>query len=413
MSLFEHIHIKSHTGGSSNEISFDVLRKASDQTDSPSKTVGISGLKGKGGSINLSKMDAASEAAAQAYEKGKGRGKGKAGKHNLGSPFVASSDGQSFVLSRSPEVARRKKARRGYRLFTSVLGGLVIILLLCTGIFLNDRINQDRMSFKTRLTNLTMQLANIDKDLALIDQLTVNPLFTSDYEQMNNYLHEMPGIMSSIVSVQDQAEEIRATQPAGYNAEALNDLIGAADARTKLLSSAARLFELGVQAGSFIQQADEIWDLVVQSTKTASDAAWQANQATTAEAIQEDNNALQGAIGDLTNALRQLEFMKTNLEGLDLTPYIDYAAKKKQALQYATETNEALLQMDRELAQEANDKYNAAEKEAVELTNDITQSLSDAVRGFYRDRIEAAQSNYEETREAVIEADSALRRRIS
>lgn len=419
MPLFEHLHIKGHTAGSSNELSFDVLDNARKGLDEPMRKRrgfgwGGRGRRGAQGSRGLHASALEEKPAAEGNVP-----------FTRGTVTVTSSD-EMLQRSRRGTSARGGLFGGGFargasgsgaprgarRVVGTVLATLAVIAIICAGILINHQLYLDRLDFTNRLVVLASEISQIDKDLVQADLLARDPLGDESREKISSVLGKLPGIESELAGIQEEAAAIRAAEPVGYNPAALEEVESAVDARIALIGEAAKLLDVANQTNNNIAAAETAWQAVLDSTELANQATSLANEAASQDALVESKDIAQRALAGYQEASSKLQALQDGLPGLNLAAHLRFIDTKIEALRYEITVDDALLAQDRTAAQDANLAYNATEDEAASQASLITEPPAASVRNLMQERIEELEAAYDAVRETVIAADSTLRNRL-
>lgn len=415
MALFEHLHIKGHTAGSSNELSFDVLDNARKGLDSAGRKRrglgwGSRGVHGRRGSHASVLEDGLASEGNVPFTRGTVTV--TSSDEMLQRSRRGSTSGTALTGSLSHGASSSGAARTVGRMVGIILAALAVIGVICAGILINHQIYLDRLDFTNRLVVLAGEISQIDEDLVQADLLARSPLASESREAIPSILGKLPGIESELEGIREEASAIRATEPVGYNPAALEEVESAIDARIALIGEAAKLLEEADQANERIASAEKAWQMVLDSTELAGQAIAQANEASSQDALEASKGTAQQALVGLQEAAAQLQELQGDLPGLNLAAHLRYLDTKMEALRYEIAVDDALLAQDREEAQNANLAYNATEDEAASQASLIPEPPAASVRTLMQERIEQLEEAYNAVRETVIAADSMLRARL-
>lgn len=369
--VFDFLHIKQRTAGSSNELSFDVLEHKSVEADEKTRAA------------KLPKTPSVS----------KGSYHGVAG---------------TSTLSGQAEVEKRKKARRSYRLRLQVVAAIVIIALIAVGVYSGVRIHEERMDFASRANSLVDRLSNVDEELVVIDEMMADPLNGEYAEKMAGVIEDMPKLTTELNRISVDAQTLAAIAGDDRSKTLVGQVSKAALARNGMMSVAGESFRFSAEARGQVDRSNKAWTDVLNADQLAREAISEANKATTPEAARSALDKLRSANEGFTGALAEINDISSTY-GVDLSAQQAYLEKKTEALGHAIETSEALLAGDRDGAKKANEKYNDIDAEAVELAAVLPPTPTDAVH----ERLEAMMgeyvNRYNEARNKTVEADSIIR----
>lgn len=370
---FDFLHIKGRTAGSSNELSFDVLdavsKDASKQEKRASKTP--TGPKSSQGSYH-----------------------GVAG---------------TSTLSAVPEVERRKRARRVRSVRLWAIAAFAVIALVGTGVYFGYHFHQDRVDFSGRFNLLIDRFVEIDRTLVEVDSLMGDPLNSVEAVERSEASERFASLNRELNAVMAEAREMEASALVDRDRAALSEIEVAANARADMLAAAESAFTLSKHANQLADEANTAWNSVLEADELAREATAIANKAQTEGATLDAQDKTKRARDLLQSVRTGLDHVEKEESRISFATEKAYIDKRVQALDAAIDTADALLGNDRTRAREANDTYNAADKEAATLALALPSSISDQVKLVYETDLDTILETYAQARASVTTADSALR----
>ena len=402
-------HIKRHTEGTSNELSFDVLDAARNELDSGGKRkkflFGGGSKKAKkskdpiSGTATLPTSAALSTTeAAPAPKTGARHGKVSKPKETAVS-----------ALAPSDEVKRRKKARRTHNLRIWVVGVLVVGIVAAGIGFYAHRAIEEKKTFSEQFTALVDSFAGADKAIVEIDGLMPNPLDPEKAEKRAALVKQVPSLVTTLKVTQTKAETLVDSAPSSNDAVAVNQVVNAAAARVVMVQAAGAAFELSDIALKQLEEAKTTWNQATEADQIAREGISLSNQAADQDSTIYARNRLQESLNLFVEVSYRLVTLENAVEGLDLSAQRAYVDKRITALEYAVETSNSLLAGDREGAIANNDAYNAADLEAAALAETLPMSIVPSVSSLYEAKIDEFVTKYEQARAQAIESDSIVR----
>lgn len=377
--VFDFLHLKHRTAGSSNELSFDVLDAARHHLDSQQK---------------------------------QGR-RAASSQPGLGAVHAESSDGgYKTTLSAEDEVRRRKRMRRQHAIRLKALGALAVIAVLCIGVVFSYNLYRDRTDFSGKVNSLVAQIVDGDDALVKADSLMSDPFDRFQADSRTQLLAQLPMLLDGLEQVDARAEELLDQAMSEGDQVTLREISAAAQARMTMLGAVSQAFRLSATIGQDEDTANRIWIHVVDADQTVREAAQLANSALTEDETIQARDATAEAAAALETANAELAALENKVAGLDFTAQRDYLACRIEALGYAVDTSDALLAGDRSAAAAANEEYNRLERQAAAMADELPASVADAVSAAYRQQMEDALGTYNQARAAVTKADADLRSRL-
>ena len=392
-------HIKRHTAGTSNELSFDVLDAASSELD---------GQKGSSRFRRRTPKSGEGQSVSFLFNGIEGVPSKKGGKQrtpDAGADFSANMS----VLSAQEEVSRRKKARRAHNVRIRVI--IVIAILFVLGVIgtFAYHLYMEQRDFDEKFADLTARFTAIDADIVTADSV-MGGLFDADAaEARAKALDTIPRTRNNLAVTKTQALSLQSEAKATRDKMVMGQMVLAIEAREDMITAAQQSIELANKIEKSVTSANDAWAEAFVADQRAREAAEMANVANTDEAIQASKDATDEAIEGFESTLYSLQYLENILPDLDLSAQKAYVEKKIEALRYASETSQAIIDGDRESAMANNDAYNRAEYEAAALAESLPTSLEPSVRALFDEELERLTSAYDEARTRAIEADSVIR----
>lgn len=390
---FDFLHIKGHTEGSSNELSFDVLDAARSDADSQKK---------RGSRIS------------PGIKPSQGSYHGVAG---------------SSTLSAAPEVERRKRARRAHTRRIWVIAIVAILAFVGTGSYLGYLYYQSKVDFGGRFNVLIDRLVEVDKTIVNVDELMQNPQVMVDENASSNSSTEatknsdeqglssaaqeasrkIPSLRRELNAINAEAQKLREAAARDDERVVLSQLQAATEAREKMFGNAEEALALAKQAGMRVVKINDAWTKVLEADEMARSAAEAANEANTEEATLDARRMTESARVLFIGAKEELEVIEVEKPKLNLSLEKSYIDKRAESLEAAVRTANALLASNREGAVAANNAYNEADKEAASLALSLPASEGSQVTQAYQTQFQNMAKEYDKSRAAATTADSSLR----
>ena len=371
---FDFLHLKSHTEGSSNELTFDVLEAAS------------RGLDGK--------KDKDRSAAPTAPKPSQGSYHGV---------------GNTSTLSNAPEVTRRKRARRARAARSWLIAVVAVAALVGTGVFFGYQIHQERVDFSDRFNHLIDRFIEIDHTMVEVDSLMADPLNSVELVKRSEVSDRFSSLARELNATIAAAHELEPSAKSDEDRSALAEVEKAANARSDMLDAAESAFTLSKRVNQLADSATDAWKDVLEGDSIAREAAALANKASNEEETNAAREKTQQARDFMDGARVTLSQVAKEQPGIDFSAETAYVNKRIESLDAAVKTADALLANDRDAARSANDAYNAADSEAAALAGAITVAPAEHVRAAFQSTLEESLQAYTQARATVTAADSSLR----
>lgn len=372
---FDFLHIRRHTVGSSNELSFDVLdlksEEANGKSQGPFTPTPVSPVQGR---------------------------------HHDGA--------QPSTLSEQDEVARRKKARQRHRLRLQVLSVVLVVVFVGVAAYFGVRLYGEKVDFSEAYASLVDRLSSVDDMLVDADRLIGNVFSADDSAERQRVAAAVPELTTELARIRAEADSLKSRSRSEEDTDAANRLIEASQARSDMLAAANGAFRVSAAAAEEADIANAAWNNVLGADQLAREAAQDANKATTEAATREALEKTRKARQQFADAREALQGV-TGRCNADFATQLAYLDKKAEALDSAIATGEALLAGNRDAANEANDAYNRADEEAAKLAETLPASVEGAIEKAYSEEAADHQRKYDDARSRAISSDSHIRRYLN
>lgn len=448
-------HIKNHTVGTSNEISFSVLdaaKNALDGGETPSKAprfgaISLFTLPGRKKTVATPKREQGLHLPGGGFistENGAGspsdslgmakpprpassRGTSAASTEKAAasaasapvaaSPLPARSEkASSSWVTPADEVAAKKRARKTRKyLATAVAFCAVVAIIGSAGYWLynNHLIYQD-------------SLGQLNKAIALVNEADETLLLMDEQIQL---LVEEGSLPMASAEQQSAINEIRAGLPDAQvhlknallftnNAlESLSDsvdkaaaiqLVTSIESRQTMVEPALALFDYVEQATEACSIAEDAWSVLLEADSLARVAAGYLVDPTI-ENLQASIAKTKESIAKFREASSLFSSAQSAYPEADFGMYQECISKRIEALNYAIASDQALIDRNLEEAVAQNDAYTQADAAAVEIAERLPRDPSEPIADVVNAETADTRKAYEDARLEASAADSFLR----
>lgn len=408
-------HIKRHTAGTSNEISFSVLDAAKQALDGELEEeakrpplfgrIALFTLPGrrkkpiatpkKPHGLHLSTGDFVSvdddapvafgvlgtDASAPPVSAAPSAALAPASSSRAADP-LASAPLRDSGRSPEEEIARRKAQRRlSRRAAVAVVIVLSALLLVAGGVYLYNEYRAHEANV-SQLDDALNLVGEADETLLVLDEIVEKP-FDAEAAQKRAGLDER---LDEAAAKLDQADELARAASIALRAprdkEAANQTVAAIAARRSLIESGRQLAALSEGALQAAGSVDEAWSSLLSADELARQAAALVTE-TTAENVQASKEKTNESLAALDASRGALEAAAEAFPSIDLAAIEAYLDKRAEALACAIASDDAFLAKDKQEAAAQNDAYNAADAEAAALAADLPDDPSSLARDAY------------------------------
>lgn len=462
-------HLKEHTAGTSNELSFDVLDAARRQLDdknfdpnavkvkTPRKGVGMISLlfskvhftkesigngqtKAKSGSSTAANTSEAkdpktstlflekrvktedtpkrkSAAAEQRQSRKAARAEARAlakrqkqerydSKHSLSRAANAAPYSNE---SAQVEVERRKKIRHRRRVRLAVT--VVVACVVAAGLAGNYAYQRYRLyNDQSELINHAVEeIVSADERVVQLDSLIGDPMAEIKNDTWKELEKNLPATESHLDSARDTSNDLLPVLGEGDMQIVAGQIIDACDARQVMIDSGKSIFEAAEEANGTSDSVAQIWADVLQTDSVARDGVALLSAGSLDDSMISAKEKLHEAASSFQNARYELQQIENANANLDLSKLTEYLDKRLEALDYASATAQALLDRNKSEATSQAKLYNEADSAAVKLAAALPTDLSEPVKAAFEKDIEDLRKKYDDARYAASAADDRIR----
>ena len=443
-------HIKRHTVGTSNEISFSVLDAAKNELEgdvgkdaaarpsrfghvslftlplrrkksiaTPTKERGLLLSSGEFASAenptpasSLGTVDVGSPksdvAGPTTVPTGAPRKTAAAGAAEPAGSAAPALPAPSKVRSPEEEIALRKARRRLHRMLAATLVVVVGLCLAGAGGWYLYQDHQRHLHQVAQLDEALDLIREADETVVALDGIVANPLDAGSLAQADSVLAKLPAALAQLEEADAAARRVSVDLRESEGKEAANQTVAATGARTALIESGRQIVEQAQRADEAARAVREAWQRVVEADALARDAAALVAD-TTAEHVTASKDKTNAAVGAFADAQAALEALDSAYADVDLAGPLDYVAKRIEAMGHALASDDAFLAKNKEEAVAQNDAYNRADAEAATLAAGLPDDVAQLVFDAYDQATGTLFETYSTARSQAGAADAFLR----
>ena len=443
-------HLKEHTAGTSNELSFDVLDAARRQLDdknfdpnavkvkTPRKGVGMISLlfskvhftkesigngqtKAKSGSPTTANTSEAKDSKTSAAEQRRSRKAARAEARALAKRQKQERYDSRHSLSRAAnaapysnesaqvEVERRKKIRHRRRVRLAVT--VAVACVVAAGLAGNYAYQRYRLyNDQSELINHAVEeIVSADESVVQLDSLIGDPMAEIKNDTWKELEKNLPAAESHLDSARDTSNDLLPVLGEGDMQIVTGQIIDACDARQVMIDSGKSIFEAAEEANGTSDSVAQIWADVLQADSVARDGVALLSAGSLDDSMASAKEKLHEAASSFQNARYELQQLENANANLDLSKLTEYLDKRLEALDYASATAQALLDRNKSEATSQAKLYNEADSAAVKLAAALPTDLSEPVKAAFEKDIEDLRKKYDDARYAASAADDRIR----
>lgn len=440
-------HIKRHTAGTSNEISFSVLDAARNALDEKGRAGRDARLPRFGG-ISLFTLPARRKKPAGTPTKEQGlplstgdfvsveppKSQVPQIAYPSETPSAAPSASSSFEgptatrpklseeafekpiaqpaekppLSPEEEVARRKARRRLSKLVAAAVIVLVIgVVAVAGGGYLYHDYQQYQDGIKS-LNDTLKLVAETDEAIKGLDDFVADPFAAGSRAACKDLKSSLPEIEEKLAQADERARALSVSLRESQGKEAAHQAVATISARNTLVDQGYQIIDAADRAYDAIDQARKAWDVLLSADALARESS-ELVKDTTPENVQASMAKANESLEAFEEAEASFAESSSLYPAADFAAFSDYIAKRKEALGHALASDEAILAKDKDAATEHNDAYNAADAEAAERAKGLPDDPSSPVVDAFEAEAEEFEKAYSTARLQAGAADAFIR----
>lgn len=400
------LHIKSHTHGSSNEISFSVLDAAREARDAEERERRRS--RSVTGKIPLFTLGSARKPRATPTK----------GQHIVIPEGVKGPSPRASVPSRPATSSIERKIPR---VVTTLVIVCVLVALALTAGQTFLQVNARQHDYRSQLINEIGVVNQCDQTLIPFDELVMAQYDAKrfdatgtrpSFDELTKTYREVVGdIAPSRTQLEDALAAIEALQPSlsdNRDKEAAYQAVTAARSRLNMLESGVAIIDESLMATKAFTEVGDGWKKIIDADAAAREATSllrEMNTKNVKASAQKSNEA----ISLLSEANTLFTQAQSGYPQLNVQAFIDYIAKRDEAQRMALSADQAYLDRDKEQLEKTNAKYNELEQQAADLAEAMGENPDQKVADLYYQAIESDAKAYEEERVKAGNADMFLR----
>ncbi len=312
-------------------------------------------------------------------------------------------------LVRSPEeeIALRKARRRLHRMLAATFVVVGLCLAGAGGWYLYQD-HQRHLHQVAQLDEALDLIREADETVVALDGIVANPLDAGSLAQADSVLAKLPAALAQLEEADAAARRVSVDLRESEDKEAANQTVAATGARTALIESGRQIVEQAQRADEAARAVREAWQRVVEADALARDAAALVAD-TTAEHVTASKDKTNAAVVAFADAQTALEALDSAYADVDLASPLDYVAKRIEAMGYALASDDAFLAKNKEEAVAQNDAYNRADAEAATLAAGLPDDVAQLVFDAYDQATGTLFETYSTARSQAGAADAFLR----
>lgn len=420
-------HIKKHTRGTSNEISFSVLDAAKNALDGD----GSEKQKHGPGRIALFTLPGRHKKPAPTPTKERGLPLSTgdfvsvddgASTSKMGAlPSAARPTSQTEKSSPAPlavvpakpkrspeeEIARRKARRRLSKwLAVAVIVVVSIGLLGAGGVYLY-RDYQNQQGHVAVLDDALSLVKEADETIQQLDEVVTDPFAEGSEEQRTAIQAQLEAVERKLQDADEKARAVSLELNGAREKEAANQAVAGIAARFTLVEQGQLLMNAATEAQSAAENVDAAWKTVLEGDDLARQAAQLVTE-TTSENVEASKNKTNEALAAFDEAYAAFLDVQATYPQADLTQFVDYVAKRQESLGYAIASDDAILAKNKEEATAQNNAYNIADAEAATLAKALPDDPSSIVDEAFEDATSDVAKAYSTARLQARSADAFI-----
>ena len=311
-------------------------------------------------------------------------------------------------LSPEEEVARRKARRRLSKL---VAAAVIVLVTGAVAVAGGGYLYHDYQQYQDGIKSLndTLKLvAETDEAIKGLDDFVADPFAAGSRAACEDLRSSLPEIEEKLAQADERARALSVSLRESQGKEAAHQAVATISARNTLVDQGYQIIDAADRAYGAIDQARKAWDVLLSADALARESS-ELVKDTTPENVQMSMAKANESLEKFEEAEASFAEARSLYPAADFAAFADYIAKRKEALGDALASDEAILAKDKDAATERNDAYNAADAEAAERAKDLPDDPSDPVVDAFAAEVEQLGKAYSTARLQAGTADAFIR----
>jgi len=311
-------------------------------------------------------------------------------------------------LSPEEEVARRKARRRLSKL---VAAAVIVLVTGAVAVAGGGYLYHDYQQYQGGIKSLndTLKLvAETDEAIKGLDDFVADPFAAGSRAACEDLRSSLPEIEEKLAQADERARSLSVSLRESQGKEAAHQAVATISARNTLIDQGYQIIDAADRAYDAIDQACKAWDVLLSADALARESS-ELVKDTTPENVQASMAKANESLEAFEEAEASFAEARSLYPAADFAAFSDYMAKRKEALGHALASDEAILAKDKDAATEHNDAYNAADAEAAERAKGLPDDPSSPVVDAFEAEAEEFEKAYSTARLQAGAADAFIR----
>lgn len=327
-------------------------------------------------------------------------------------PAAAPTCFESAVLesgrTQKEEISYRKGKRRRAKVLAAIACILVVALLAGAGIWYLYNDTTRYQHNKDQLDQAAAAVRQTDDFFVGLDEALDDPMGATAATFLEQNEDERAAVKDALSQAQNTAAAAAQNLRENFEREAADAVTVSATSRLVMLEEGWSALEQAQGNAGLYQSAETMWHDVVTADELARQAAEAASGDST-DAINSSNSLSEQAQAAFQTARESLDALAQQDASIDWSSYYSYIDKRLEAIGYAIASNNALLARNTAEALAQNDAYNQADQDAVAIAETLPSVPSQLVLEETESKIAGAMEAYDAALDQASTSDAFIR----
>ncbi len=322
-------------------------------------------------------------------------------------PFLPNASG--FSAEAHAEIGRRQKRRARSRFISMALVVLVVAVLASIGGTWAYQEYEKNRSNRELINEACSYIEQSDQTLVAIDEFFSQPFGEDTIARAEELQSQIPGALDLLQKAKTYADRANdAIESTSADKEAAETARNTIVSRETMLQLADQKLAVDINAKRSLDGM-ELMETNIDDAQSLLAQGASAVKNTSPETVAQSTEWLMEARTKLEEAQTALNEVIERFPNGDFAIYTDYLAKRLEEIGFGLLSNEAILIQDRQTAESNNDRYNAADREAVELAKSFPDPFAQPLIEAYTQESASLDEQLTKLRSDVGGYDSFLR----
>ena len=303
------------------------------------------------------------------------------------------------------EIKRRKRARRRNKIIVASSISAAVALALIGAAWVWHVQTTEQQGYEAMLVDALRQINDADDIVMKLDDIMNDPFSSNSDAKRAEVLEAASRTQEMLLNAEETAKSPSENLFDGQARQAANECIASINARQTMLSKGAELLAASEEAISATNDYNAAWQLVLDADSLAKEAS----KLTSSDEVEESKAKYEESHTRFQDAQSKMSEVQTKHPQVQLADVMSYIDKRIESMGYAIDSDNALIDKEKEEAVAKNDAYNDAETQAATLALKLPAHPAELYQAAYSESNAATINAYKVARSQAGSSDTVIR----